>query len=349
MAAKAGAPLLSFFWDLAAVDIDKRVKAAASLLDVLQTAQKSHEAGEPEAESPACADLVYAVRRLVRGIASSRDGARQGFGAALIEVLITFPSAVSVESVLTLMEESMQLQGSMKGPEERDMLFGRVFSCAAIVRSGRLGAMPSAAKSALAERLAKELLFCVERKAFLQELGSVILVEMLRQLTPTELQTSVWPMLAPMLEGAMDEWTPHALLIALELARLLPSGTLGALLPGSVSLQGGTLVNAANLPSLVAPLKAASCAHPQLHAVWGAVLETLTTPAATAAASGAASEADDAKKKKKEKKKAKAAKEANGVAEANGNGVAEANGNGNGNGAGESGTLRAFWQAVVEE
>ena len=90
-ATKAGAPLLSFFWDLAAVDVDKRVKAATSLVDVLQRAQHAHNG----AEGPTCPDLAYAVRRLVRGLASSRDGARQGFGAALIEVLATFPTALS--------------------------------------------------------------------------------------------------------------------------------------------------------------------------------------------------------------------------------------------------------------
>ena len=34
-------------------------------------------------EGALCTDLVYCLRRLVRGLASSRDGAREGFGAAL--------------------------------------------------------------------------------------------------------------------------------------------------------------------------------------------------------------------------------------------------------------------------
>ena len=39
MQAKAGAPLLSFFWDLASVEADKRVTTAVSLISVLQQAQ----------------------------------------------------------------------------------------------------------------------------------------------------------------------------------------------------------------------------------------------------------------------------------------------------------------------
>ena len=148
MQGKAGAPLLSFFWDLASVEADKRVTAAVSLISVLQRAQS-----EAATAGVACTDLAYAIRRLVRGLASPRDGARQGFGAALVELLVTFPKEVALESVLTLMEESMQLQGSMKGPEERDMLFGRVFTCAAVIRSARLATLATKPRAALVERL----------------------------------------------------------------------------------------------------------------------------------------------------------------------------------------------------
>ena len=220
MQGKAGAPLLSFFWDLASVEADKRVTAAVSLISVLQQAQS-----EAATAGVACTDLAYAIRRLVRGLASPRDGARQGFGAALVELLVTFPKEVALESVLTLMEESMQLQGSMKGPEERDMLFGRVFTCAAVIRSARLATLATKPRAALVERLVKELLFCLGKKTFLQaqtltlsrtrtkktltltltvtltrtltlartlaqELGTVILCELLRQLPAAELQAT---------------------------------------------------------------------------------------------------------------------------------------------------------------
>ena len=162
MQGKAGAPLLSFFWDLASVEADKRVTAAVSLISVLQQAQS-----EAATAGVACTDLAYAIRRLVRGLASPRDGARQGFGAALVELLVTFPKEVALESVLTLMEESMQLQGSMKGPEERDMLFGRVFTCASLLRSGRVATLEPSARASMASALAKELSFCATKKSFL--------------------------------------------------------------------------------------------------------------------------------------------------------------------------------------
>ena len=74
-----------------------------------------------------------------------------------------------------------------------------------------------------------------------QELGTVILCELLRQLPAAELQATAWPLLAPVVAGPLDEWPPHALLLGLELGKLLPHATMAALLPG-VTLQGGALL-----------------------------------------------------------------------------------------------------------
>jgi hypothetical protein len=55
-------------------------------------------------------ELEYTIRRLVRGLASSRQGARQGFSLALTEVLAEFPE-VDIETVMKTMEESMAVTG----------------------------------------------------------------------------------------------------------------------------------------------------------------------------------------------------------------------------------------------
>jgi hypothetical protein len=55
-------------------------------------------------------ELEYTIRRLVRGLASSRQGARQGFSLALTEVLSEFPE-VDIETVMKTMEESMAVTG----------------------------------------------------------------------------------------------------------------------------------------------------------------------------------------------------------------------------------------------
>ena len=64
-----GGPILAFFWDLASIDEDKRLAASESLLDALQEAQQTHEEKTP---GEACVELVYTVRRLVRGLLAAR-------------------------------------------------------------------------------------------------------------------------------------------------------------------------------------------------------------------------------------------------------------------------------------
>ena len=99
------AKVLSFFWELAALDVDRRVKAAASLIAALKIAQAEFEGSTGGA---LCPDLSYAVRRLVRGLASPRDGARQGFGAALIELLGAFDEVTPEEVLEQVSEPSTQ-------------------------------------------------------------------------------------------------------------------------------------------------------------------------------------------------------------------------------------------------
>jgi hypothetical protein len=69
---------LQVFWDLAAVPQKTRVDAVAKLLEALK------------ADSGAC-NLEYSLKRLVRGLGSGRDAARQGFAAGLSQLLKNFP------------------------------------------------------------------------------------------------------------------------------------------------------------------------------------------------------------------------------------------------------------------
>jgi DNA polymerase phi len=93
---------LPLFWDLASLDVEKRESSALSLITELNQFQKAYEvehasdwsqwlAREDNVErlEVLCAkDVLYALRRLIRGLPSPRQGARQGFALALTEVSI---------------------------------------------------------------------------------------------------------------------------------------------------------------------------------------------------------------------------------------------------------------------
>ena len=88
---------LQLYWDLASFEPSVRQSAAESLIKTLTEFQKTHEdtldttdiADTEEKLDQLCAsDVSYAVRRLLRGLPSSRQGARQGFSLALTEVYL---------------------------------------------------------------------------------------------------------------------------------------------------------------------------------------------------------------------------------------------------------------------
>jgi len=68
--------ILQYFWDLASTDESARLAAATDL--VITLSKETDEAFK--------IDIDYSTKRLIRGLASSRAGARQGFAVALTEV-----------------------------------------------------------------------------------------------------------------------------------------------------------------------------------------------------------------------------------------------------------------------
>ncbi|KXZ41682.1 hypothetical protein GPECTOR_322g31 [Gonium pectorale] len=104
-ASNASQTVLQYFWDLASYDEQVRVAAARGLVTDLLADQAKHAAGlgkdtasAPEDGSPKIQQLeyhlrrcsptmVYTLRRLARGLGSSRAAARQGFATALTGLL----------------------------------------------------------------------------------------------------------------------------------------------------------------------------------------------------------------------------------------------------------------------
>lgn len=175
---------LDAFWALASTESEDRAVAAASLAahagatpaaiaaGAKATAKDSDDEGdEEEGESegfgsdddsgdegkPAKGDggasqqqqHTYAVKRLVRGLCSSRGGARQGFASGLSLVLgHTTEAQVGMGPLLAALEEETALAAGMRGQEERDLLLGRLFGLAAIARHARDAAAAAASASA---------------------------------------------------------------------------------------------------------------------------------------------------------------------------------------------------------
>ncbi|KDN45766.1 hypothetical protein K437DRAFT_246994 [Tilletiaria anomala UBC 951] len=84
-------------------------------------------------------EISYAIKRLLRGLASPRQSSRLGFATALTELLCKLPSGLlGPDDVLTLLLHYTKIEGKASGQEERDGLFAKVFAVHSLVLSGLL-------------------------------------------------------------------------------------------------------------------------------------------------------------------------------------------------------------------
>ena len=97
-----GSKFLNAFWDLASDDRSTRCQAGKRIIMHIHTMQKKSDG------VGMCSDGEYALQRLVRGLSSSRDSARQGFSACLCQFLVTFPS-IDASDVIRMIDDNTKV------------------------------------------------------------------------------------------------------------------------------------------------------------------------------------------------------------------------------------------------
>jgi DNA polymerase phi len=178
--------------------------------------------------------------------------ARQAFILSWLnsQLLNRVPESVRVARMLELLDEYTLVTAGLKGREERDLVFGKLFGMHAIVQSNIL------ARATLPdlEKLVKESCFGV-------------LISLLSKQTPfnTELQSLI---VTSTLSSGID--TPESLWLALSCNKLSVDITDATLEKRWKSKQIVSLENVAVLAEI---LKETTFGHPHVHAVWDAVLE----------------------------------------------------------------------------
>ncbi|KAG7275024.1 hypothetical protein CRUP_030543, partial [Coryphaenoides rupestris] len=114
---------LDFFWDIAKPEQDTRLRAIESLIQYLKHSEKPDE-------------LEYSLKRLVDGLAHTREVARPGFSLALGQLLGSFVE-IPLQSILDRVKEKHDLQTTKK-KLIRNALFGNFFGVLALSQSTRL-------------------------------------------------------------------------------------------------------------------------------------------------------------------------------------------------------------------
>jgi len=212
---------LSWFWDLASDDRERRLGAANGILSHVDQAVKTQKGMNEEGSM--VIDLDYALKRLVRGLSSSRDSARHGFASCLAALLAS--GAVPLKIALPIIDESTHIRGKIKGSEERDLMFGKLFAYLSIARSGLLARDAQAGLD-----LFKRLLELHRMRGWLREVVSEAFFVVLRAMDPAAdlKEAGAGPANAveaalealgeeDLLRGELSEWSPWQLQLALSL------------------------------------------------------------------------------------------------------------------------------------
>ena len=102
----------------------ERLNAATLLISELVAADNEEE-------------WSYALNRLLKGILTTRQSAKFGFSMALTEVVneLINREILTVGKYLDLLVETTKLTSSMKGKEQRAVLFGRLFGLQVLINS----------------------------------------------------------------------------------------------------------------------------------------------------------------------------------------------------------------------
>uniref|UniRef100_A0A7N8WKJ9 MYB binding protein (P160) 1a n=1 Tax=Mastacembelus armatus TaxID=205130 RepID=A0A7N8WKJ9_9TELE len=221
---------LDFFWDLAKPDQEVRLKAVENLIQYLKSSDKADE-------------LEYAFKRLVDGLAHTREAARPGFSLALGQVLSAFED-ISLQSVLDRIKEKHSLTSKLF----RNALFGNLFGVLALHQSSRLPKEPQVVLGCV--QLLQSL---SQHRQHLKDLPSKTMMDILTEVTEVFEAVLLGALQTDLASAFRTPEQLQLLLVALQhFPQTLKPKKLKKLLGSS------TIINTDNIPKLTEVLKMAA-------------------------------------------------------------------------------------------
>ncbi|PWN40736.1 hypothetical protein IE81DRAFT_204209 [Ceraceosorus guamensis] len=285
----SGTPL-ALFWQLASPSTSERLSSSSKLVSLLasSSSSSSSDAGHSHAhvhtsstiisltpdeealratqdrlQGALDGDTIYTVKRLIRGLASSRESARIGFSVALSELIAQLP-ALGSQDVLRLLLSSCPLEKKQSGAEERNSLFARLFGVLALVRSFAL-LRESKAQAQAQAQVEQSVRCCVQvlldlyaTKSWLMEPSAWVAQQLLQQAFQISSALAcelTKQMLLGQVEGKSKSTTfqgPDRIAILLSVQSLMEKRSYVQCL---VPLTGPTLLSRHNLPALAKLLR----------------------------------------------------------------------------------------------
>ena len=146
-------------------------------------------------------NLSYSLKRLIRGLLSSRSGARQGFSLALVLILSKLNNCITTIDFQQQVDSYLKITVKSNRQEKKDYYFARLFYILILCRSKRL---LDVNKDELLNYLI-EILIQMNSKPLIKELCASVIVNMI-QVSNLELYQSVlYPYLIKVKEQSAEQ------------------------------------------------------------------------------------------------------------------------------------------------
>jgi hypothetical protein len=97
---------MQFYWELASEIESNRLNAAYHLIKHVQNIETLSQKGDSNHQSQK-EYIDYSLKRLIRGLGSPRDHARQGFAIALCELIRVFQ--INLNECIASIDENLQV------------------------------------------------------------------------------------------------------------------------------------------------------------------------------------------------------------------------------------------------
>lgn len=283
----ANNPLLQFFWKLADLNKTVRLEAVTGLVEFIKASQAAFVAPAEVSKtdkilslydsgalaSKCCSDLTYTVKRLIKGLGSSRDTSRLGFMLALLAVYHSFVDLFDAEVIFTWsmkLTSPEALGGTVKSREERLLYVARIFALAALFRTKLGSSLSTNSKQAAIDALVT----VGKKKSFLRESAVEVIICVVDS---SELSAYALKKLASS-SALMTETWAFAIIAASRFGLVLEKNEAsGKEFPVALSEFSDlkNLLSASNEEPLMNLLKETPCFENRLHTIWGLVLSSL--------------------------------------------------------------------------
>ncbi|EKX43352.1 hypothetical protein GUITHDRAFT_110769 [Guillardia theta CCMP2712] len=261
---------LQLFWQLSSNNESERTSSSFVLCKDLIKCQKDFTAANKtgqkgKLEEMMCSDLSYTVKRLLRGMASSRDGSRHGFSMTFSVLLKAF-SFIDGNEIFDMMLDLLKVKG-VTSQEEKESNFGRLFGCFAIIRSRFAGQKVEIDGEALEDslfwKLMSELRRLSKTKFYMEESCTSAMLTLMSSVKGDAFQKHV--------AGRMREWLKEV-----EVEEMTPSDLeLHLAIEWYGKSDRKKLLSSDMVSKMCEPLKNSATSHPRVHGVWLLIFEML--------------------------------------------------------------------------